>query len=54
MMEQEGVYFSKGDHTRLAGLMQMHYRLAFDSMGIPMMYVFKGYRAFIRTILTHN
>lgn len=50
MMEQEGVYFSKGDHTRLAGLMQMHYRLAFDSMGIPMMYVFKSCVNVIRTL----
>lgn len=50
MMEQEGVYFSKGDHTRLAGLMQMHYRLAFDSMGIPMMYVFKSCTNVIRTL----
>lgn len=50
MMEQEGVYFDKGDHTRLAGLMQMHYRLAFDSMGIPMLYVFKSCVNVIRTL----
>lgn len=52
MMEREGVYFSKGDHTRLAGLMQLHYRLAFDSEGFPMMYVFKSCRNVIRTLPT--
>jgi len=50
MMEKEGVYFSKGDHTRLSGLMQMHYRLAFDEEGFPMFYVFKSCRNVIRTL----
>lgn len=44
------VYFSKGDHQRLAGWMQMHYRLSFDENGYPMMYVFKNCKGFIRTI----
>ena len=44
------VYFSKGDHERLAGWMQMHYRFAFDDNGYPMMYVFKNCNGFIRTI----
>lgn len=44
------VYFQKGDHERLAGWMQMHYRLAFDENGYPMMYIFKNCKAFIRTI----
>ena len=52
MMEKEGVYFSKGDHTRLAGLMQMHYRLAFDGDGFPMLYVCKSCRNTIRTLPT--
>ena len=30
----------------------MHYRLAFDSNGFPMMYVFKNCKAFIRTVPT--
>lgn len=30
--------------------MQMHYRLAFDENGLPMMYIFKNCKAFIRTI----
>jgi hypothetical protein len=32
--------------------MQMHYRLAFDDNGYPMMYVFKNCKAFIRTVPT--
>lgn len=50
MMEREGVYFDRGDHSRLAGLMQCHYRLAFDEDGFPMFYVFRSCRHFIRTI----
>lgn len=50
MMEEEGVYFSPGDHERLAGLMQCHYRLAFDENGRSMFYVFKNCKNFIRTI----
>ena len=45
-----GVYFEKGDHERIPGWMQMHYRLAFDKNGFPMMYVFNTCKAFIRTI----
>lgn len=44
------IYFQKGDHERIAGWMQMHYRMAFDENGYPMMYIFKNCRAFIRTI----
>lgn len=45
-----GIYFSKGDNKRIPGWMQMHYRLAFDENGYPMMYVFENCKAFIRTI----
>lgn len=45
-----GIYFSKGDNARIPGWMQMHYRLAFDENGYPMMYVFNTCKAFIRTI----
>ena len=48
--EKYGVYFDKGDNKRIAGWMQMHYRLQFDENGIPMMYIFKNCKAFIRTI----
>ena len=44
------VFFDKGDNQRIAGWMQMHYRMAFDDNGYPMMYVFKNCKAFIRTI----
>lgn len=44
------VYFQPGDHKRLPGWMQVHYRLDMDDNGCPMMYVFKNCRAFIRTI----
>lgn len=44
------VLFQPGDHKRLPGWMQVHYRLAFDENGYPMMYVFKNCKAFIRTI----
>lgn len=47
--EKHGIYFEKGDNTRRAGWMQVHYRLGFDERGIPMMYVFSGCRGFIRT-----
>ena len=50
MASKYRVYFSKGDHERLAGWMQMHYRMAFDEYGYPMMYVFSNCKAFIRTI----
>ena len=45
-----GVYFSPGDHERLPGWMQVHYRLAFDENGLPGMYVFETCKAFIRTM----
>lgn len=45
-----GIYFSPGDHKRIPGWMQVHYRMAFDEDGIPMMYVFDNCKAFIRTM----
>ena len=44
------VYFSPGDHKRIPGWMQMHYRFAFDENGYPMFYVFTNCKHFIRTI----
>ena len=44
------VFFSKGDHKRIAGLMQCHYRLTFDENGYPLFYVFNNCKNFIRTI----
>lgn len=50
MFEREGIFFEKGDNARIAGKMQLHYRLRFDEEGLPMMYVFDTCRQFIRTI----
>ena len=49
-MSRHRVYFRKADNKRLPGKMQCHYRLAFDSNGIPRFYVFDTCRHFIRTI----
>ena len=45
-----GIYFTPGDNERIAGWMQVHYRLQFDKNGYPRMYVFNNCKAFIRTI----
>ena len=47
---RNGIFFNKGDNKRLPGWMQVHYRLSFDSDGIPMMYVFNTCKGFIRTL----
>ncbi|MFA7255994.1 MAG: terminase family protein, partial [Kiritimatiellales bacterium] len=54
MMERSPnfIRFDRGDHTRIAGKMQFHYRMSFDSMGKPMFQVFKGCKHFIRTFPT--
>ena len=44
------VYFTPGDHKRIPGWMQCHYRMQFDENGYPMMYVFDNCKAFIRTV----
>lgn len=45
-----GIYFTPGDNARIAGWMQVHYRLQFDENGYARMYVFDNCKAFIRTI----
>lgn len=52
MMERSPnfVYFGKGDHQRLPGKMQFHYRFAFDEDGIPLFQCFNTCKQFIRTI----
>ena len=50
LMERERVFFERGDHARIAGKMQVHHRLAFDSNGVPMLYVFDTCPHFIRTV----
>jgi hypothetical protein len=48
--EKYQIYFQPGDHERIAGWMQCHYRLRFDERGRPMLYVFDSCKAFIRTV----
>ena len=50
LMEKERVYFEKGKHDRLSGLMQCHYRLAMDEEGRSKFYCFSTCKHFIRTI----
>ena len=45
-----GVYFIPGDHERIAGWMQVHYRLQFDANGYARMYFFENCKAAIRTM----
>ena len=45
-----GIFFQRGDHKRIPGWLQMHYRLAFDDRGLPMMQVFSTCKGFIRTL----
>lgn len=45
-----GVYFSRADNERIPGWLQCHYRLRFDTEGIPRMYIFKNCKHLIRTI----
>lgn len=47
---KHGVLLTPADHARIPGWMQVHYRLSFDEYGIPMMYIFKTCKDFIRTI----
>ena len=48
--DRHGVYFSKADHTRIPGWMQIRYRLAFDEEGRPMVYFFSTCKNAIRTL----
>lgn len=50
MFEREGIYFDRGNNARIAGKMQLHYRLRFDNEGYPMMYIFDTCKPFLRTI----
>ena len=50
LFERGHVWFTRGDNARLAGKMQLHYRLQFDGDGEPLLQVFKTCRHFIRTL----
>ncbi|MDR3052221.1 MAG: phage terminase large subunit [Oscillospiraceae bacterium] len=49
-MEREGVYFTPGDHARMAGKMQLHHRLAWDANRRAGMYIFRTCRDWLRTV----
>ena len=48
--ERYRIFFAPGDHKRIPGWMQCHYRLRFDREGLPMLYVYDNCAAFLRTI----
>lgn len=48
--EHMQIYFEPADNSRIAGWMQMHYRLAFDDNGYAKMYVFNTCKHLIRTL----
>ena len=52
MGRRHGVLFSKGDHARIPGLMQVHERFRFDEHGKPKLQVFNTCKEFIRTVPT--
>lgn len=47
-----GLPYIKGDHSRVPGWLQCHYRLQFDEEGYPRFYALDSNRDFIRTIQT--
>lgn len=48
--DKHQVYFQKADNSRIPGWMQVHYRLAFDGDGKPMVYFFNTCKHAIRTL----
>jgi hypothetical protein len=44
------IVFQKGDHSRVPGKMQVHYHLAFNEEGYPLMQVFETCKHLIRTL----
>ncbi len=50
MSAKEGIYFEPGNNARIAGWMQMHYRMAFDDKGYAKLYIFNTCKDAIRTL----
>jgi len=48
--DRHQVFFQKADNSRIPGWMQVHYRLAFDNDGKPMVYFFNTCKHAIRTL----
>jgi hypothetical protein len=47
--ESKRIWFDPADNKRIPGRQQVHYRLAFDVNGRPMMYIFDHCKEFLRT-----
>lgn len=47
---KHGIYFTPGDHERIPGWMQVHYRLQFDTNGYARMYFFDTCETSLRTL----
>lgn len=52
MASKQGIYFEPGNHARIPGWMQIHYRFAFDEQGYAKMYIFNTCKDSIRTLPT--
>ena len=50
--DRHGIFFQKGDNTRIPGWMQVHSRFAFDPEGKPGLYIFSTCKNAIRTLKT--
>lgn len=50
LLEDDRIYFEKGNNDRLNGKMQCHHRLAFDEYDQPMFQVYNTCKHFIRTV----
>ena len=48
--DKRGIWFDKGDNSRIAGWEQVHERLKFDENGFAKMYFFENCKAIIRTM----
>ncbi|MBO7250818.1 MAG: phage terminase large subunit [Clostridia bacterium] len=48
--QRYGIHFTPGENARVAGLMQVHYRLQFDENGFPRMYFFSNCATARRTL----
>jgi len=48
--DRHQVFFQKADNSRIPGWMQVHYRLAFDDEGKPMLYFFNTCKHALRTL----
>lgn len=48
--DKHGIYFEPGDNARIAGWLQVHYRLSFDNNGYSKLQIFRSCKETIRVI----